>query len=51
MPTAFETAVVRYQSPDAETVVDLDAEQTTCPACQTQFTPDGDRCPECGART
>ena len=31
------------------TVVDLDAEQATCPACATPFpTGDATRCPECG---
>ena len=31
------------------TVVDLDAEQATCPACDTPFpTSDAPRCPECG---
>lgn len=33
----------------AETVVDFDAEETTCPACGTSFpTSKTDRCPECG---
>ena len=32
----------------AETVADLDAEETTCPACQTVFPTAGvTRCPEC----
>ncbi|MEM7201405.1 MAG: hypothetical protein AAF628_14135 [Planctomycetota bacterium] len=32
----------------AQTVVDLEAEQTTCPACQTVFQPTEPRCPDCG---
>ena len=34
----------------AEMVLDLDAEQTTCPACMTEFAPAaaGGRCPDCG---
>ena len=32
-----------------ETVVDFDAEETTCPACGTAFPTSGaERCPECG---
>ncbi len=34
----------------AEMVVDFDAEQTTCPACMTIFTPDAPMCPGCGLR-
>ncbi len=34
----------------ADMTVDLDAEQTTCPACMTSFDPRtaSERCPECG---
>ena len=32
----------------ANTVVDFDQEETTCPACQTVFKTDSTRCPECG---
>ena len=33
----------------AEAVVDLDADEATCPACMTPFpTSDTSRCPECG---
>jgi predicted amidophosphoribosyltransferase len=32
----------------ADTVVDFDADETTCPACQTPFRPPAARCPECG---
>jgi len=34
----------------AELVVDLDAEETTCPACLTAFRPDVLACPGCGLR-
>jgi hypothetical protein len=34
----------------AELVVDLDAEETTCPACLTAFRPDVLSCPGCGLR-
>jgi hypothetical protein len=37
--------------PRVESTVDLDAEEATCPACQTPFkTADAERCPECGLR-
>ena len=34
----------------ADMTVDLDAAETTCPACMTAFDPQGadGRCPECG---
>ena len=32
----------------ANTVADFDADETTCPACQTVFKTDETRCPECG---
>ena len=32
----------------AHTVVDLDADESSCPACQTAFDPKLGRCPECG---
>jgi predicted amidophosphoribosyltransferase len=33
-----------------ELVVDLDAAETTCPACLTPFAPSAARCPSCGLR-
>jgi tRNA(Ile2) C34 agmatinyltransferase TiaS len=33
----------------AQSVVDLDADETVCPACETRFETDSvSRCPECG---
>jgi len=34
----------------AELVVDLEADQTTCPACLAGFAPSEPRCPSCGLR-
>jgi predicted amidophosphoribosyltransferase len=34
----------------ADSVVDLDAEEATCPACQTVFETAASRCPGCGLR-
>lgn len=34
----------------ANTIADLDAEQTTCPACQGTIPGGVVRCPECGLR-
>ncbi len=33
-----------------EMVIDLDAEEATCPACMTAFAPGVTHCPECGLR-
>jgi len=34
----------------AETVVDLDADRLTCPACWTEFAKGPRACPSCGLR-
>jgi hypothetical protein len=35
----------------ATAAINLDAETATCPACETEFNPQGaDRCPDCGLR-
>jgi len=34
----------------AELVVDLEAAETTCPACLASFAPSAPRCPSCGLR-
>jgi len=33
-----------------EMAIDLDAEETTCPACMATFKPNIPMCPECGLR-
>jgi len=38
------------QSAQADLAIDLDAEETVCPACLTKFKPDVPMCPECGLR-
>ena len=35
---------------NADLAIDLDADETTCPACLSKFKPDIPMCPECGLR-
>lgn len=45
----LERMVVREGLPLRDAVVDLDADETQCPACLTTFKTAGvDRCPDCG---
>jgi uncharacterized paraquat-inducible protein A len=45
----LEAEVRRQGLPVRDGCVDLDAEQTTCPACLHTFAPKGhSRCPDCG---
>lgn len=47
----LEDMTRRQGLPVRDAVVDLDAEETQCPACLTTFRTAGvDRCPDCGLR-
>jgi hypothetical protein len=55
-PMATQVLTAHWAGDSAEAVaaaghvIDLDAEQATCPACMTSFPTDATRCPGCGLR-
>lgn len=55
-PAAAQVLTAHWAGDSAEAVaaaghlIDLDAEQATCPACTTSFPTDATRCPGCGLR-
>jgi hypothetical protein len=42
------SAAQALQPPDEIPVIDLDAEEVTCPACQFTFATGPRECPDCG---